>query len=190
LERHRARAASHLPARALLEPEVEPPPQVWDGIRSRIGADNVIRLQRRVALWRGASVALAALAAALVLFLLLPGQIRPQPKGLYVAVLQGSDAAPAFVAAVDMKSGMLVVRRLGAASPAGHSYELWALGGGRAGPQPLGVIDAAMRRPASALGDRPVDATMLAVSLEPAGGSPTGLPTGPVLFTGKLLSTE
>jgi anti-sigma-K factor RskA len=25
------------------------------------------------------------------------------------------------------------------------------------------------------------------VSLEPEGGSPTGLPTGPVLFTGKLV---
>ena len=27
----------------------------------------------------------------------------------------------------------------------------------------------------------------LAVSLEPAGGSPTGLPTGPVIFTAPLL---
>ena len=26
----------------------------------------------------------------------------------------------------------------------------------------------------------------LAVSLEPAGGSPTGAPTGPVLYTGKV----
>jgi anti-sigma-K factor RskA len=32
--------------------------------------------------------------------------------------------------------------------------------------------------------------TVFAVSLEPEGGSPTGQPTGPVLFTGKLIATE
>jgi len=31
-------------------------------------------------------------------------------------------------------------------------------------------------------------ATVLAISLEPSGGSPTGLPTGPVLYTGKPVS--
>jgi anti-sigma-K factor RskA len=31
---------------------------------------------------------------------------------------------------------------------------------------------------------RGIDA--LAISLEPAGGSPTGLPTGPVLYTGRI----
>jgi len=30
--------------------------------------------------------------------------------------------------------------------------------------------------------------TVLAVSLEPQGGSPTGQPTGPVLFQGKVLA--
>ena len=34
----------------------------------------------------------------------------------------------------------------------------------------------------------PPPGDLLAVSLEPAGGSPTGLPTGPVLSHGKVLS--
>jgi anti-sigma-K factor RskA len=29
----------------------------------------------------------------------------------------------------------------------------------------------------------------LAMSVEPAGGSPTGLPTGPVLYAGKCIKT-
>ena len=29
-----------------------------------------------------------------------------------------------------------------------------------------------------------------AVSIEPRGGSPTGAPTGPVVFTGKLIEAE
>ena len=171
----------------------EPPSHLFGKILARLdepAVANVIELRRRVNIWRGATIALAAIAAALIVFVLLPGKIAPQPKGLYVAVLQGSDAKPAFVAAVDVKTKTMIVRRVGAETPAGHSYELWALGGGRAAPQPLGVIDAAMQLPTDELGGKPLDATIFAVSLEPPGGSPTGAPTGPVLFTGKLLATE
>ena len=67
------------------------------------------------------------------------------------------------------------------------------MGGGRDKPQSLGVIDASFRIPASRLGQ--IDAkilgdTVFAVSLEPQGGSPTSQPTGPVMFTGKLVPTE
>jgi anti-sigma-K factor RskA len=171
----------------------EPPPYLFDKILARLDApvaDNVVALRRRMNIWRGATVALAAIAAALLIFLLIPGQMAPQPKGLYVAVLQGDDAKPAFVAAIDVKSGVIAVRRVGPATPAGHSYELWALGAGRAVPQPLGVVEAAMRIPVDQLGGKPLGATMFAISLEPVGGSPTGAPTGPVLFTGKLLAAN
>jgi anti-sigma-K factor RskA len=175
-------------------PAAEPPAHIYERILSRIdaaGANNVIQLQQRVRQWRVATAAFAALAAALIIFFAVRGIPTPLPENnLYVAVLQGSDAQPAFVAAVDVNAKTMVVRRVGAATPEGHSYELWALGGGRAAPQPLGVIDAAMRVSSDRLGGGPVDATTLAVSLEPPGGSPTGAPTGPVLFTGKLISTR
>lgn len=173
--------------------EIEPQPALFDGILARLDeptAVNVVTLRRRLNVWRGAAIALAAIAAALILFVLKPGQIAPQSRSLYVAVLQGDDAKAAFVAAVDLKSKTMIVRRVGGETPAGHSYELWALGGGRAAPQPLGVIDATMRLPSVQLGASPLDATMLAISLEPPGGSPTGAPTGPVLFAGKLLAAE
>jgi anti-sigma-K factor RskA len=35
--------------------------------------------------------------------------------------------------------------------------------------------------------DLPAPGGVLAVSLEPPSGSPTGLPTGPVLFQGKVI---
>ena len=75
----------------------------------------------------------------------------------------------------------------------GKSYELWAVGGGRDKPQSLGVIDASFRIPASKLGKidpAVMNDTLFAVSLEPEGGSPTSQPTGPVMFTGKLVATE
>jgi anti-sigma-K factor RskA len=167
---------------------VEPPPGIFDRVLERIGPpDNVVQLRRRVAMWRGATAAVSAIAAALILFLMARA---PAPeKGMYVAVLQGENSnAPAFVAAVDVSKKMVVVRRLGDAAPTDKSYELWDLGGGRGKPQPLGVVDAALRLPMNDMG--PMDGTMLAVSLEPEGGSPTGQPTGPVMFTGKLLAVD
>lgn len=174
--------------------DADPPAQTFAKILARIDApapDDVVELQRRVRQWRIAATAFAVLAASLILFFVVQGQRTSSPgSNLYVAVLQGSDAQPAFVAAVDVKAKTMVVRRVGAATPEGHSYELWALGGSRAAPQPLGVIEASMRISSDQLADEPVDTTTLAISLEPSGGSPTGAPTGPVLFTGKLLSAN
>ena len=60
-------------------------------------------------------------------------------------------------------------------------------------PQSLGVIDASLKIPAGQLGKidpATLNETVFAISLEPQGGSPTGAPTGPVLYTGKLVATE
>ena len=71
--------------------------------------------------------------------------------------------------------------------PVGHSAQLWAIADGGK-PVPLGLFrvvgatviadakSAAMMKPG----------TMLAISLEPVGGSPTGQPTGPVVASGML----
>jgi anti-sigma-K factor RskA len=110
-----------------------------------------------------------------------------------VAVLEAPGPGPAFVATIDIERGVISVRRVAAASEAGKSHELWAVGGGRDRPQSLGIIDASLRIPATALGTlKPSDLaeTVLAVSVEPQGGSPTGQPTGPVVFTGKLIATD
>ncbi|MGH7153988.1 MAG: anti-sigma factor domain-containing protein, partial [Acetobacteraceae bacterium] len=69
----------------------------------------------------------------------------------------------------------------------GKDLELWALPPGATRPISLGVVPAATRglvvsHPAVPLTLR----TQLMVSLEPKGGSPTGQPTGPVLFAGTL----
>lgn len=75
--------------------------------------------------------------------------------------------------------------------PAGKSYELWMIpDGGK--PVPMGLMNQtgeASETVSSELLARLAGAKALAISLEPQGGSPTGQPTGPVLWTAPLVST-
>ena len=114
---------------------------------------------------------------------------RERPFERIVVVLAGPDAKPALIATAERGSRFLTVKAVGdVAVPAGRALELWMLPPGR-DPRSLGLIPASgldrvpLRAPAGvALQGIPA----LAVSLEPAGGSPTGEPTGPVLYTGGI----
>ncbi len=70
------------------------------------------------------------------------------------------------------------------------SYQLWLVHDEMPQPKSLGVFDdseMAMRPMADGkMHDMMMDGTY-AVSVEPKGGSPTGVPTGPVVFSGKLV---
>jgi anti-sigma-K factor RskA len=167
---------------------VRPPAHVLDRIMARIGGSvgNVVKLRRQVSVWRGVSAIATALAAALALFLVIQ---PPQQQGRYVAVLNAQGPEAPFIVSIDLASESVSIRRAGAEPQAGKSYELWAVGGGRDKPQSLGIIDAKLDIPAGRLGGFNPD-TVFAVSLEPQGGSPTGQPTGPVLYTGKLYPIE
>ena len=162
---------------------------------------EVIMLSRRVRRWRGLAAATSALAACLVMLVaareispgLLPEALRPtsvaQAPGRFVAVLQRDADSPAFLLTVDVASRSLTVRRV-AAVEAGKSQELWLISDRFPAPRSLGVIaaDTFTVRPLQASYDpATLEGATYAVSLEPEGGSPTGQPTGPVLFLGKLV---
>ena len=177
---------------------VAPPARLLPEILKRIGRSAisdtapVLRLRRELVFWRGATAALAALAAALLIYFTAGSRLPVQPQ-TFVAVLQANGKEPAFLAAVDVSHHVIAIRRLSAPPAEQHSYELWALGAGRKAPQSLGVVDAVAKIPTDRLrkfGGAALRDTTFAISLEPQGGSPTGAPTGPVLFVGKLIATE
>lgn len=97
------------------------------------------------------------------------------------ATLQGEGQPLVFSARFDTTAGELTVSRTGGtAAEAGQVHELWLIAGDAA-PVPLGLIEnEELRTTLPAL----PEGAVLAVSLEPAGGSTTGAPTGPVLVTG------
>jgi anti-sigma-K factor RskA len=142
-----------------------------------------------VGFWRGLGLSAAALALALLIYVL-AGPIGG-PHATYVALLADAANKPVVVANLDLTEGRLTLDAAKLPMPeAGKSLELWILP--PAGPpRSLGVMPAGTVRVAL---DAKAAADLahggLAVSLEPAGGSPTGLPTGPVLYSGAVLPTS
>ena len=168
--------------------EVSPPPQVWETITAALPApaSSSTGLWQSLAFWRGFALASALAAACLGAFIYL-GAIN-QGQTL-VATIEGGGHR-AFVATVDAKRGTVAVVPAAFSADATRVPELWLIpADGK--PRPLGLLAAdravTIAIPADLAGQTVRDA-VLAVSLEPPGGSPTGQPTGPVIGTGKLTS--
>lgn len=179
---------------------VAAPAQAWPAIERRLWPDTApaaaARLAaepwwRTLAFWRGATAFGSAAALGLALLL-----ANPQPQAPpVVVVLQGTAGAAegpsSFVASVSADGRSLVTRPLQqVALQPDRALELWAVPP-QGAPRSLGLISASgvtvirrERLPQALLDQR--NTAAFAVSLEPPGGSPTGAPTGPVLYAGKL----
>jgi anti-sigma-K factor RskA len=171
---------------------VEPPPQTWSNIEAALNADqapttSANSLWNSLAFWRWAAMGSAAVAAASIAALAIIG--RPLPPGApLIAKLDVSGGQAGFVAAIDPRRNGLTIVPASVTNVNQRVLELWLIAPGDK-PRSLGLIEAGrpvhINLPAELLQRIAADAT-LAVSLEPPGGSPTGLPTGPVIANGKL----
>ncbi len=212
----KAKIAGVDPSAALKLPDLETPkpaPAAPVMQEPRTEGAEVVQLTRRVNRWRNATVLMGALAACLVAFVVigetnpdvLPVQLRPKPKIVqvtntievtapapaeFVAVLQKDAFSPAFLLTLDLAKKTITVRAVGAEHQTGKSYELWLVSEKYVTPQSLGLIgdqQFTVRRALDKYDAATVNRATYAVSLEPEGGSKTGVPTGPVLYTGKLV---
>jgi anti-sigma-K factor RskA len=166
-------------------------PATWDAIVARLELDDAGTLRRPAATrpssrWR---LALAALLAGLALgvgWLVFRDAIPPAAD---IATLRAEGGPDLWVVATDRGMSRLEVRAASlAVPPAGRAYELWALPAEGA-PVSLGLLPstgAVERKLQPAQRTALVNATKVAVSLEPEGGSPTGAPTGPVLYVASV----
>jgi anti-sigma-K factor RskA len=171
---------------------VAPPPQTWPRIEAAIDAPRAARpgsIWHSLAFWRGFGIAAAALAAASIAALAYIGLV-PGSRPALMATLAGSSGQPNFVAAVTASGNSLVVVPAALLTNDPRAIELWLiLPGPDQRPHSLGLVQPGqpirLTIPPDLAGRLGPDA-MLAVSLEPPGGSPTGQPTGPVIASGKL----
>ena len=195
----------------------EAPPAAVDRSTDRsTDNSNVIQLAGRAKRWRSVASVATALAAALVGMLavqvyrpeLLPEALRPKPRiqtvevktpapqpvpsAQYVALLQRDGGSPAFILTVDAATKNFTVRTVGADAEPGKSFELWLISDKLPQPRSLGVIGGSdfTARPVLADYDAgTINAATYAVTVEPAGGSPSGKPTSAPIYTGKLIET-
>ena len=160
---------------------VTPSARVWEYISQRTGS----RAAGRRGSWRWALV--AGLALSVLAFV----SIRLIYPPYQVAAAVGQDKAhPLWEVSRSKGSTALSIRALQPVSSNPQlAYELWALPRGGKPPVSLGLL------PRSGHIDRKLSASQrtallnssqVAVSLEPAGGSPSGAPTGPVVFVAEL----
>jgi anti-sigma-K factor RskA len=176
----------------------DPRPELWERISREIerGArgGEVVALRQWLGRWRGYSIAMSAVAASLALVVGYqaarepPAAVAPEPRQVLFATLASEDEPTALSVAIDPGAGTLLVTPARLAGASGHDHELWlvpaegdplSLGlvrGGEPHRLPLRPEFHALVGPNAAL----------ALSVEPEGGSPTGLPTGPVIAAGTI----
>ncbi len=185
---------------AWLSAPTAPSPGLWARIESGLsegGApplaansslvpENILALKRAARNWRNAAIFSGALAAGLVLFVanreLLP---PPQPGGVFFAAVNRGGDQPALIIRVDLAARTVYVRPISAETPEGKSLELWMIPAGEK-PKSMGLVTAGTERIPAPKGVQ-IEKATFAVTVEPPGGSPTGGPTGPVVYSGALV---
>jgi len=175
---------------------VKPPRRVWKSIERRLQLKNNLGFWHNILFWRSLSVLSATAAIIIGLYL---GPLAPLQKldieENYLAVIENSQSQGAWLISTDASKKSLTVRSLKLQQLASNKdFELWLLpaSDGRESfkaPISVGLIHASQKTEIY-LSEKLLGAIKqaggVAVSLEPMGGSPTGLPTGPVLYQGKL----
>jgi anti-sigma-K factor RskA len=167
---------------------IDPPPEIWANIDTAL-TEKAARsgLWQNLAFWRWATVGSAAVAAASLLALGYIAHI-PTPNAPLIAKLESTAGQPGFIAAIDSAGAGLTVVPAAATEVNQRVLQLWLIAPGDH-PRSLGLIEPGrpihINLPADLMQRVAAQAT-LAVSVEPPGGSPTGLPTGPVIASGKL----
>jgi anti-sigma-K factor RskA len=168
---------------------VAPPQATWSRIEAAIEEPQQrTSMWQSLAFWRTFGIVSSALAAASIAALAYIGFV-PNARTPLLATLTGSAGQPNFVASVTTAGNSLVIVPAALLTTDQRSFELWLIPAGDTRPHSLGLIQPGqpirLEIPRDLAGRLTSDAT-LAVSVEPLGGSPSGLPTGPVIAAGKL----
>lgn len=181
------------PLMELVPPE-RPPRRVWEAIQAQLGPKlKQVGFWQRLSFWRPLALVTSAAAISLLIFTTY-SVYKPtvEPAKPLVALLSDQKAEAGWFLTLQPEKKTLQVKVVTPPKVAADkSLELWMLPGKDQAPISLGLL------PVSGTKTLPIPedklkillaAAGLAVSLEPSGGSPTGAPTGPVLYQGSLMS--
>jgi anti-sigma-K factor RskA len=163
---------------------LKPPAHVWLAIRRRLSLSSQPPAQRWVRSFALAASVLLVVGLAALWYWRSP----PVVRATVVATISAKSGERLWQLEVFGNADRLETHAVHGAAPAGHDYELWALPKG-ASPVSLGVLPAegASSRILTPIQSKALaTSSQVAVSIEPIGGSPTGQPTGEVVFVAPL----
>ncbi len=182
------------PLTALAVPEA-PPPDLWARIEQQITPPSPAPRPARRApfsfqwVWRAWALG-ASLAVLLLAFL---PMMRREAAPVMTTILLADANQTAWEARVDPTGGIQLAALASPGgtqidtAPTGHDLQLWALAPGEKTPVSLGLVPRGQHAVQIATPPvRPVPGMLILISLEPPGGAPGALPTGPVVFVGRL----
>ena len=142
------------------------------------------------ALWR-TTTALATAAA--IVLAIMPGRVSAPAESptRYFAILQsrdasGQDSGPGWLIQISQNGSVRSLPLSDVQPGSGRSLQLWTLWDQARGPVSLGVLPpgGAIRLPPERL-EAIGDGQLFEITLEPEAGSPSGRPTGRILFIGR-----
>ncbi|CNI34692.1 anti-sigma factor [Yersinia pekkanenii] len=160
---------------------LEPPERVWKRLELQLPPLNVRHIKPNRWSYLGWAVA-AGLAALLVI----PRLLVEPPLAVPVAVLSNSQQNGQWVVSLEKSTRNLTLTPLNPIAVSNNnSLELWSIPAGEK-PHSLGLLNTHGPTHLILAENQLSGNSLLAISLEPHGGSPTGQPTGAVLFSGPL----
>ena len=186
----------HLSPMAGEYPSVEPPASVKAALDRRLfeaaapqstAKPAAPGLWSSLAFWRGLA---AAAVAALAIYVAVPFVSPPSEKSgeRLVASLAPNESDVHYLVVYDADNRDVGLSHVSGARAEGRDFELWVIEGEQP-PVSLGVIPTGSSvhlAVGEEMRERIESGAVFAISLEPEGGSPTGLPTGPVVAAGDL----
>lgn len=157
---------------------ITPPESVWKKIALELPPKQPLRDRRPYLAWM--------VAAGLAAFSVVTWYSTRAPTLAPLMVLNDAQQRGQWVVSADSRRQQLSIAPLGpAAVPAQHSLQLWLIPTGQ-NPVSLGLLHSNIPTKMTLRNITLPPGATIAISLEPEGGSPTGLPTGPVLYSGKI----
>jgi anti-sigma-K factor RskA len=163
---------------------VQPPATVWSQIQNRLRHGKA-RSGVLAGWWGSPRFALAAVVAILALGIALRLSVDTEPTRVIAKISTEQQSEWWRIEASESSEQLIVIASGAITADAAHAYELWALPDSGAAPVSLGLMPQTGTRELSLNQAQRAalrQAGKLAISLEPRGGSPTGAPTGQVLF--------
>lgn len=162
------------------------------GVHSPLAQERQRRSRR---IWLGG--ASAVIVAALLTLAFMPRQpaeppvviVEVAPSKGAILLAPGQSSTPGWVVTIDLENNATLTPQVHTEMSAEASVQLWTYSKSLPQPRSLGLIDPnrPVAIPAELMGEISDD-QFFEMTLEPAGGSPSSEPSGPILFIGRVVT--